>query len=347
MELFSEIYSSYYRAVAEVLRQAQDRHLSGGEIQKILSDNTFAESALTIFPKLQTGSWPLLRKTEDGYRAACSPPALHPLSTLQQAWLKAVLTDPRIRLFFDDSELVKLQEALSGVEPLYRQEDFHFFDRALDSDDYNNPNYQQNFRTVLTVIRKKTALLIHYEGGKGKRVCGLFRPCKLEYSQKDDKFRAHCQRQIRKRKTLYTLNLSRIISAEPVDRISAESAERPVSPVSPEPPVSSVPTHANSIPPVTPSSRFRQVVIEITRERNALERCMVHFAHFEKRTEYDEMSGKYICTLRYNVMDETEIVIRVLSFGPTIRVVAPQEFVSEIRARVRKQSELISSEAKI
>jgi len=88
-------------------------------------------------------------------------------------------------------------------------------------------------------------------------------------------------------------------------------------------------------------TQFRQVVIEITRERNALERCMVHFAHFEKRTEYDEKADKYICSIRYNVKDETEVVIRVLSFGPTIKVVEPDTFIKEIRDRVKKQAELI------
>ena len=89
------------------------------------------------------------------------------------------------------------------------------------------------------------------------------------------------------------------------------------------------------------NTQFRQVTIEITKERNAIERCMVHFAHFEKRTEYDESSDKYSCTIHYNVMDETEVLIRVLSFGPTIKVLGPEEFVREIKNRVKRQTELI------
>ena len=61
----------------------------------------------------------------------------------------------------------------------------------------------------------------------------------------------------------------------------------------------------------------------------------------EKKTEYDEVANKYTCTIRDNVMDETEVIIRVLSFGPTIKVLGPNEFVVEIRNRVKKQSELI------
>ena len=70
---------------------------------------------------------------------------------------------------------------------------------------------------------------------------------------------------------------------------------------------------------------------------------MVYFAHFEKRTEYDEALDKHICTISYNVMDEIEVVIRVLAFGPTIKVIGPEEFVREIKARVKKQTELIQA----
>ena len=92
---------------------------------------------------------------------------------------------------------------------------------------------------------------------------------------------------------------------------------------------------------VTPKVRFGEVTLEITRERNALERCMVQFAHFEKRTEYDENTDRYTCVMKYNVMDETELIIRILSFGPTVKVLGSQAFLDEIRHRVKRQTELI------
>lgn len=323
MELFSEIYSSYYRAVEEVLRMAQEKPLSGGEIQKILSDNSFSESAFTIFPKLQSGNWPLIRKSEGGYVTTCVPPAMNPLTELQKAWIIAILNDPRIHLFFDEVELEQVWHSLTDAEPLYRQEDFHLYDKALDNDDYDNPEYRKRFRIFLAAVRQKSALFVRYEGGKGKRVSGVFRPFKLEYSQKDDKFRAYCYRKTANRKTLYTLNLGRVVSAELIDSLADEHSKQMTT---------------NS---ANPAPQFRQVVIEITKERNAIERCMVHFAHFEKRTEYDEAADKYVSTIRYHVMDEAEVAIRVLSFGPTIRVVAPNEFINEIKSRIKKQSELI------
>ena len=322
MELFSEIYNIYFHAVEKMLRSAGDRLLSDAEMQKTLSEGTFSESAISMLPKLQNGVWPLLRQAESGYIATCVPPEKMPLTVLQRAWIKAMLGDSRIRLFLDDGEIEKLRRALSEVDPLYLSEDFFLFDKAAGGDSYDHPAYRQHFRLFLSAIRERTAIHVQYEGGKGHRVTGIFWPHRLEYSQKDNKFRAHCYRKNGNRKVNYVLNLGRITSAE----LAAGGMSKNLESV--------------FLPSTT---RYRQVIIEITKERNALERCMVHFAHFEKRAEYDETSDKYTCAIRYNVMDESEVVIRVLSFGPTIKVLGPDEFAEGIRNRVKKQIELLKT----
>jgi len=319
MELFSEIYSSYFRAVENMLRLAEVSPLTAGEIQKVLSEGTFSESAFHILPKLQSRQWPLLKKTGDGYSTEYSLPEKNPLTSLQMAWLRSILDDPRISLFLDDEERDSLLSVLGGVEPLFKQEDFYLFDSASDGDDYANKDYRDVFRAFLMAVRQKTALSVSYEGGKGSRVNGVFWPYKLEYSKKDDKFRAHCLRGAGFKKTHCILNMGRVTCA-----------------MEPDCAMEFQPTAAAD----GSNGKSREVVIEITHERNALERCMVHFAHFEKRTEYDEQTGRYICTICYNAMDETEVVIRVLSFGPTIRVLGPDVLLEEIRNRVRLQAKL-------
>lgn len=46
---------------------------------------------------------------------------------------------------------------------------------------------------------------------------------------------------------------------------------------------------------------------------------------------------KYQVTLYYDKEDETEILIRVLSFGPMIRVVEPVAFIHLIKDRLSDQ----------
>lgn len=63
---------------------------------------------------------------------------------------------------------------------------------------------------------------------------------------------------------------------------------------------------------------------------------MLHFSHLEKITErLDEKH--YRLQLMYNKSDETEMVIRILSFGPLLRVQEPAGFIELLRCRLRKQ----------
>ena len=78
------------------------------------------------------------------------------------------------------------------------------------------------------------------------------------------------------------------------------------------------------------------MIFELIDERNALERVLMHFAHFEKQAEKID-DQKYKVTLYYDKEDEIEILIRVLSFGQMIRVVQPTAFINLIKNRLSAQ----------
>ena len=84
------------------------------------------------------------------------------------------------------------------------------------------------------------------------------------------------------------------------------------------------------------------MVTEITDERNARERAMLQFSYLAKKTE--RIGEKtYRMTLYYRQEDETELVIKLLSFGPVLKVVEPETFVSLIRERIDRQYSLQNS----
>ena len=51
----------------------------------------------------------------------------------------------------------------------------------------------------------------------------------------------------------------------------------------------------------------------------------------------DKKENTYLVKLFYDESDETEMVIRLLSFGPMIKVIEPLEFKQLIRQRLKKQ----------
>ena len=85
------------------------------------------------------------------------------------------------------------------------------------------------------------------------------------------------------------------------------------------------------------------MVLKISGERNSLERCMLHFANYEKHTEYDAEMKCWICSIHYDLADETELLIDILSFGLWSGY-WPLRPLYVIRKRVKRQHELFYSE---
>ncbi len=296
--LFHEIYGSYFAAVSSILKEAVKGSLTKAKLAEIVREKAFAESLLSIPNALKTQEWPLL--TSDLTTPLKHEPAV-PLTILEKRWLKAVLMDPRVQLFAPDVE------GLEEIEPLYRQEQIVYYDRYADGDPYDDPEYRNHFQLILTALRMKRCIRIRFEGGKGKRHSWKGIPHKLEYSEKDDKFRLLMASA---RGEVLMVNLARVHSVQ----IMEETYEgRPA-----------------------PQYHPGEIVFELRDERNALERVLLHFSHLKKETvKLDEKH--YRIRIEYQQEDETEMLIRILSFGPMIRVISPQSFIEQIKERLAKQ----------
>ena len=323
-ELFDKIYGRYYYVVRRMLEAGARAPLTRRDMDAVCGAYSYRESALTIVPKLTGGGWALFEQREDKTYV----PVLHhpdrlkpPLTGLQKSWLKSLLADPRARLFFTDSQLAEVEEALGDTESLYDPLDFHYFDRYLDGDDYTSELYRKNFQAVLEALEQNRTLKILYQGPKNGRSSFEAVPCQLQYSSKDDKFRLVCLRRSHGRfSRSILLNMARIQVCVPGSGAM--------------PPEAAALRFSNSCKAAEP------VRLKISGERNSLERCMLHFANYEKHTEYDEDEKAWICSLYYDMADETELLIEVLSFGPVVRVLGPESFLRQIRARVKRQHQL-------
>lgn len=309
--LFSEIYSAYYNTVASIISSSQQGKLDSDLLFKIVKESAFPESYISIGSALETGKWPLIKKD---YSTNIQNIPTMPLSILQKRWLKALCNDKRIRLFVCDEILERLKNQLQDVEPLFTENDYYLYDKYSDGDPYEDSNYIKNFRTVLEAIHQKKTISVEYTGRFGQQKRFVCAPYKIEYSEKDDKFRIISK--VKNRHSI--LNIARINSCElagnsKVDDISEEDL---------------------------PYNRRTSVTLEIYDERKAMERVMLAFAHFEK-SAVQISDDVYRLTLNYDSFDETELVVRVLSFGPMVKVLEPESFRNLIQERISKQIELM------
>ncbi|MCH5190327.1 MAG: WYL domain-containing protein [Oscillospiraceae bacterium] len=296
--IFNEIYSAYYNAVAKIIAQIISGETDEKELNQIVCDYAFGESMLTVLPSLKNEKWQLVR-------ADMTTPIKHkptmPLTLIQKQWLKAISLDPRIKLFginFDN---------LNDVEPLFTQDDYVIYDKYGDGDPFEDEGYIERFKIILSALKEKQPIKIKTVNRKGNIISMTVMPRRLEYSEKDDKFRlisSGCR---------YggTVNLARIVSCEKC--------------------------YGGSFTPKNPTATVKKsVTLRIRDDRNALERCLLHFAHFEKRAERVD-NKHYLVHIKYDKYDETEMVIRILSFGPLVEVIEPNDFRNLIIERLQRQ----------
>ncbi|MDE6156391.1 MAG: WYL domain-containing protein, partial [Eubacterium sp.] len=190
---------------------------------------------------------------------------------------------------------------------LYEQGTIEYFDRYSDGDSFDNPKYIENFHIILKAVKQHKKLKIKYTGRQWKDKEFICSPIKLQYSSKDDKFRLKAIAY----KKMFTLNLSRIEACEMTHFDIHDDLKKY-------------------------ESKKDTLVFELLDDRNALERVMLSFSHLEKETQRQE-DNRYRVTLKYDRDDETEILIRILSFGPLIRVISPDSFIENLKKRIDNQ----------
>ncbi|MBQ8399949.1 MAG: hypothetical protein IJX08_08320 [Clostridia bacterium] len=296
--IFSELYSAYYNTIAAVISRILEGEHSEKELQKIASERAFGESVLTILPSLKNEKWQLVHP--DMTTDLEHKPTM-PLTTLQKRWLKAISLDPRVKLFG-----VEFPE-LEDVEPLFTAEDYYVYDQYSDGDPFEDEEYIKKFRIILDAIRHNTQIKFEMVNRKGNTIFVRCRPLRLEYSEKDDKFRVVTTGW----RTVSTVNLSKIRAC------AHYTGERPLD--GEEAPI-----------------RYDTLTLKVTDERNALERVMLHFAHFEKQAERVDRQT-YLVKIKYAHDDESELVIRVLSFGPMVEVLGSESFKKLFIEKLKKQ----------
>ena len=260
--IFSELYSAYYNTVAAIISDIIDGEHSEKELQKIVAERAFGESVLTIMPSLKTEKWQLVHS--DMTTSLEHKPTM-PLTTLQKQWLKAISLDPRVKLFgveFPD---------LEDVEPLFTSADYHVYDKYGDGDPFEDEEYIRQFRIILEAIRKDSQIKFEMVNRKGNTMFVRCRPVRLEYSEKDDKFRLITAGW----RAVSTVNLAKIRSC------THYTGER-----------QSVGEEKAVI--------YDTITVKIRDERNAMERFMLHFAHFEKQAEKLDRKN-YLVKIKYSL----------------------------------------------
>ena len=331
--IFHEIYSVYFDAVTRVLQAI----LKGQQFTRDLVMRISLRVGMTsdAYEVLEAGlglrpdatlSEPYNLVQADGTTTLPNCPEM-PLTIVQKRWLKTILCNPRMRLF-DVSDA-----GLEDVEPFYQPEDIVVFDREGTGDPWTDPEYIRRFRTILESCSKHRKIRIAWKSREGLECRAVCVPDRLEYSERDDRMRLWAdagESQIK-------VTLARLMRCEITD----------------DPECLDFPPELHKPLPAAGTRQMEQekrenfldagdelpdrLVLEITDERNALERAFFHFSHFQKQDVVRIEGRRYRLTMSIDYDDREEIANQVLSFGPLVRVLEPRWLREEIRERVAMQ----------
>lgn len=298
--LFNEIYGSYYQITERLIAEAIKGQLDEKRLTEIVLSQGFGESMLTIPDAIKNEEWKVITKD---FETPLQHMPKRPLTHLEKRWMKALLSDPRIRLF-DVSDA-----GLEDVEPLYVQNTISYMDRYADGDPFEDPAYIGHFRLIMDGLRQKRWLRVRFTTRYGTPKCWKCAPLAMEYSPKDDKFRMITAMGRHKG----SINIARIKSVELLEPLTEDI--------------------------ILDFQKKEKLVADLYDQRNAMERAMLHFSHFEKETIH--VGGdQYELHLYYDQEDEAELLIRILQFGPFIKVREPESMVNLIKERLQMQKNL-------
>lgn len=316
--IFNRVYSAYFKTIRKIINAAvpiskEQSQISREEINRIISDQAFKVSHREIIDKLKE-PWYLFIADDKNNCITHLRNVTRPQTTLEKQWLYTISKDNRSRLFnlnLDENKKIKA---------LYEPEMWVMYDKFQNGDDYSNPLYRQNFQILLRAINEGFYISFHYFSNNTSLSAMVEQviPLKLEYSPKNDKFRLLAV--TNGSFGIYNLNNIQDL-CQYQDKIPQELLQR-----------------AKNIIPET-----KTAIIEITDERNALQRALLSFSDYEKSITYIKKIHDfevYRMELKYLPDNEKELVIRLLSMGHLVKVIESPQLAQQIRERIQKQANL-------
>lgn len=259
-----------------------------------------------------------------------------PITKLELRWLITVLGDPLVTIFFSTEQINKLKKAVQDAPfevEAFKMSAINYFDRynlekqylqAEEGDTRHSKKEAYFIRKVYKAIIFGEKIKIEYKNWRGEKRYVNCKPTWMEYSRRDDIFRIWYINE--NKNEINMVNVSRILRIIVFNDKKYNKMEQ-----------------REKLKKIYDQT-MTEIQIEFYQgEKNLPDRLLTEFSLWKKKCIYDVTAQKYIMTLYYSTLDEKEILIRLLSYGPYIRVVAPEKnyILSEIKKRIITQRELI------
>lgn len=330
MELFHEYKNKYFHLVFRILNLAYNG-LEKQEILKIIAEEEYEEKVIDkefkTFEGMMLNEYEyeklnLLKKENNKYYTVLnnrdSLPIKVRFSKIEKVWLNGLLEDRRVQSILGKEMIDKLKKALIDICE-GSNEVIEFTNKNKSDFEYDLKKLDKDFFTILEAIKEEKTVIytnIDREGNEYKDKLAL--PLRIEYSLKDDKFRASMYSIEDKRPILVNLHTLKAIN------ISGEKCKF---------------TRKELIKEMKENKYCEEPITIILKDvRGAMERCFMSFSSFE-RSSRALGDNNYEIDIYYYCFQEYDVISKIISLGPYVTVKKPERIRELIIERIRKAYE--------
>jgi len=326
MEIFSNIKSTFYKALEEIINTAyKNGGITRRGVQEILQkyNCNFPSLERRVLDKNEeeNKNLYLLKREDDSLLTLRIDAPIEPYAIdIELLWLKFITSSRYVHLFLED-------ETIEKIKKLKVNNNFLFDPGILLPKNYSKvvkrewvKEIGKKLRILIHAALEKKAINYTYITRSGHQFKETGIPVKIQYSLKDDLLYAiiysisshsfaKCVVQ-----NLHDLELTS--KKFTVTEISKKYEEFLKKSQAPEP-----------------------IILEVMNTRNALERAFCLFSSFKKSARFLREKNKHQLTIYYYTFEEAEVLSRILYLGKDVVVISPERIRNEIISRVKKALE--------
>lgn len=245
----------------------------------------------------------------DGSACLFLDKSIAPRATMAELiWLRAMLEDPGAAFLLPDDLREKLLQKLATILEWSRE-----IWQIIQEQGDDRTVLQERLATIWQALREKRQLAYVNRDSRGQLHEGICSPCRLEYDAAANRFYL----------IIWQANEVRAIKMRVASLESVQCLD------------TSIPAGTEEAFQCFLTSRRQSVTLRIERQNNAVERCFMMFASYDKEASYDEDTDTYTMQLYYYDFDRHEILQQILSLGAAATVLAPADMREAIIERLQ------------
>lgn len=330
MELFHEYKNKYFHLILKILNSCEDGiskerildmiEIEGYDEEPISKDlKTFAGMILNEY---DDDNLNLLKRKDDAYYSALnkkdSIPIKIRLSNIEKTWLKGMISEEKVQALLGGDIIRKLNNRLKDIDG-GNNDVIEFTNKNISKFEDDITQISKRIFVILEAIDKEKLIMytnVDRDGNEYRDILAV--PLRIEYSLKEDKFRASVYSIEDKRPILINLNTLKEIS---VIEKSFEIKREDI--------IKSIKENKYCEEPIT---------ITLEDKRGAMERFFMSFSSFERSSKLID-KGKYEVDIYYYQFQEEEVISKIISLGPFVIVQSPEKIKNKVIDTIKKAYE--------